>query len=94
MTQHKQPEPLTPEQMQEIEGRNRLLKVFSNYVENLQKANPGVELPTDLIFSSFLLGASSVQTHMQHTTMVAAKEINELKLILFTLHSTKQGEQG
>lgn len=94
MTEQKKPEPLTQEQLRQIEETNNLLAIFSKYIEDVQQANPGVELPTNLLYNSFLLGAAATQKRTQAVTMHTAKEINEMKMVMFTYMDAVKKEQG
>jgi precorrin-3B methylase len=81
MTQASNQPPLTPEELEEIEKSNKLLAVFSTYIEQLQEANPDKELPASLLYSSFVLGASAVARANESNTTQVAKDINGMRRI-------------
>lgn len=87
------PTPLTQEQLRQIEETNKLLGFFSQSIEELHKQNPNVQFPTNLLYNFFLLGAAAVQKETQAVTMGVAKEVNEMKLVLFTYMEAMKAEQ-
>jgi len=94
MTQSTPPKPLTAEEMKAIEENNKLLAIFSKFLESLDAANPGVELPSQLLYSAFVLGAASVASANQSTQVSVAKDIHEMKRVLQTyMMVDQQGQQ-
>jgi len=81
MTQPSNQPPLTPEAIEAIEANNKLLAVFSTYIEQLQESNPDKELPSALLYAAFILGASAVAKANESITTQVAKDINGMKLI-------------
>lgn len=81
MTQQTPQPPLTPEELEVIEANNKLLKIFSTYIEQLQTANPDKELPAFLLYSAFVLGASTVARANESTITQVAKDIHSMKRI-------------
>lgn len=83
-TKPTKPTPLTDAQMEQIEVSNKLLATFSEYMENMKKANPAVELPAQLMFASFTLGAASAARANESISMQVGKEINEMRMLMYT----------
>ena len=98
---HMKLEPLTDEQMAEIEANNKLLKLFSGFIADLEERNPGVELPTEILYTAFITGCIGTAELNQSTSMFIAKQVHELRGVFYTmLHrqsrikATQQPEEG
>jgi hypothetical protein len=89
MTQASNQPPLTPEELAAIEANNKLLAVFSTYIEQLQEANPDKELPSSLLYSAFVLGASAVARANESTCTRVAKDINNMRRIYQHMATTQ-----
>lgn len=79
------PAPLTDEQIASIEANNKLLKVFSAYMVDLEAANPTQEFPGQLLYSVFLLGASAVSKANANVYTQVHNDIQEMHALMVSI---------
>lgn len=92
MTQSTQsiPAELTPEQIQQIEQNNQLLKSFELYLTDLKESNPGLEPPVEMLFTFFMLGCITVYTLTNQSAMSVAAQVRDLRMLYQTVQVQHQ----
>lgn len=84
--------PLTEAELADIEANNKLLKVFSGYITELEQLNPGIQLDASLLFGAFTVGCAAVSSANESITLAAHKEIHQLRMLGYTMYVAANGQ--
>lgn len=92
-TSHNPTDPLTQEELDKIEANNQLIKIFGAFIQDIESKNPNADIPAQLLYSAFTLGALSVHNAHANAAANISRDLHEVRGVMTTYihHARTEG---